>query len=61
MKDCQIRWCGEKDDSLVYVNEIIGDGSFRVGICHECARRLGLKEGDDLPKAYIVRERLKVD
>lgn len=59
--DCEIRWCGQKDDNLVYVNENIGDGSWRVGICHECARRLHLKEDDDLPTAQKVRFLLKVD
>ena len=58
--DCEIRWCGQKDDILVYVNEIIGDGSCRVGICRKCARRLKLKEGDDLPPAHIVKSILKV-
>lgn len=58
--DCEIRWCGQKNDTLVYVNENIGDGSWRVGICHECARRLELKDGDDLPPPHKVRELLKV-
>ncbi len=57
---CEIKWCGQTDGSLVYANENIGDGSWRVGICHECARRLGMKEGDDLPPAHIVRQKLKV-
>ena len=59
--DCKIRWCGQKDyDGLVYVNENIGNASFIVGICHECARRLNLKDGDDLPPACEVKDILKV-
>lgn len=61
MKSCEIRWCGQKDDSLVYVNENIGDGSWQVGICHECARRLGLQHGDDLPPAWRVKAILRVE
>lgn len=59
--DCEIKWCGQTDDSLVYVNENIGDGTWRVGICHKCARRLNLKDGQDLPPPCIVRRKLKVD
>lgn len=59
MPSCEIRWCRQKDDSLVYVNENIGDGSWRVGICHDCARRLGLKQNGDLPPSYKVKAILK--
>lgn len=58
MMECEIRWCRQSDNELIHVNENIGDGAWRVGICRECARRLGLKQGDDLPPAYIVREML---
>jgi len=52
--NCEIRWCKKEDSEPVYVNENIGDGSWRVGICRGCAQRLGLQEGDDLPSTLTV-------
>lgn len=59
LKDCEIRWCKNKDSHPVYVNENIGDGSWRVGICRICAQKLGLKEGDDLPESHKVKAIIK--
>ncbi len=59
MKTCEIKWCGRNTSKLIYVNENIGDGAWRVGICRECAEKLGLKNGGDLPLAHIVREKIK--
>jgi hypothetical protein len=53
--ECEIKWCKRKVKSLIYVNEIIGDGSWRVGICANCAQKLGLRQGDDLPPAHKVQ------
>ena len=60
MLKCEIRWCRKEDSRLVYVNENIGDGSWRVGICRECAKKLGLKKGGDLPSVPIVMQKLEV-
>ena len=59
--NCEIRWCKREDNEPVYVNENIGDGSWRVGICRDCAQRLGLQEGDDLPSAHTVQKVLSAD
>lgn len=53
---CQIRWCKKETEALIAVNENIGDGSFRVAICLDCAETLGLKPGDDLPEPETVRK-----
>jgi hypothetical protein len=59
MKNCEIRWCGTPAEGLVSVNENIGDGSFRVVICDQCAAALGLKEGDDLPEPAVVKSKIE--
>jgi len=60
IKRCEIGWCGKKTNQLVPVNENIGDGSWRVLICQECADKIGLKAGDDLPSTQIVKQRLGI-
>lgn len=60
MKRCEIGWCGKKTDKPVYVNENIGDGSWRVCICQDCAIKLGLKAGDDLPSTPEIKRRLGI-
>ena len=55
---CEIRWCDKETNDLVYVNENIGDGSWLVGICRECADKLGLEAGNYLPDATVVKQRL---
>ena len=52
---CEIKWCNRETESLIDVNENIGDGSWMVSICHRCASILGLKTGDDLPSADVVK------
>ena len=56
--ECEIKWCQRSttESEIVHVNENIGDGSWRVGICRACADMLGLSEGDDLPAAHIVQK-----
>lgn len=46
---CELKYCLSGLDATIFVNEHIGDGSWRVGICRKCAWVLGLKSGDDLP------------
>lgn len=54
---CQLQWCADVGP-LVFVNENIDDGSWRVGICQQCAGALGIKDGGDLPAFEIVESRL---
>jgi len=56
---CEIRWCGQEDNEPVYVNENIGDGSWRTAICRKCAGKLGLREGDDLPEPHVVKRAIR--
>jgi len=58
VRRCEIRWCGKETDELVQVNENIGDGSWRVCICQECADKIGVEAGDDLPSAELVKKRV---
>jgi len=60
MKSCEIGWCGKKVERLVYVNENIGDGSWNVGICQECADKIGIKAGDDMPSTEVIKKRLGI-
>ena len=46
---CELRKCKSGAKGTVRVFENIGDGSWLVYICEECAERLGLREFDDLP------------
>ena len=57
---CDLRWCESESSDLIFVNENIGDGCFRVEICKECASILDIKPGHDLPSAITVRHKLKV-
>jgi len=57
---CEIKWCQAENQPVIHVNETIGDGSFNVDICEDCAGILGLEPGDDLPYyAEEVRKKLK--
>jgi len=49
MSKCEIRWCGVETEDLIYVSLSVGDARWRVGICQECASKLGLKAIGDLP------------
>ncbi len=60
MPKCEIRWCQKEVDELTYVTENIGDGSWLVGICKDCASKLGMENGGDLPHPDVVRRLIKV-
>ena len=53
---CEIRWCKRQNAELVYIAENIGDGSWLVGICKQCAEKLGLASGGDLPSPRTVKK-----
>ena len=55
---CEIKWC-RRDGELISVSENIGDGSWLIGICTDCAAAIGVDEGDDLPDSTVVYARLK--
>lgn len=58
---CELTHCCKKQSrpATVFVNENLGDESYRTGICMYCAKFLGLKDGDDLPAAHLIERILK--
>lgn len=55
---CPLRRCRSGKPPTVATTENIGDGAWRVFICDECAKALGLAKGADLPEADTVRRLL---
>lgn len=55
---CEIRWCKSKKLGTIPVYENIGDGSWLILICKQCAEAIGVRKWDDLPDSSIVRTRV---
>ena len=49
MSKCEFNQCKSGLDASIFVNETVGDGSWRTGICARCAAITRLKDGDDIP------------
>lgn len=47
---CELKGCMSGEHGTVPVIDNIGDGSWLVWICKDCAKKLGLKQFDDLPR-----------
>ena len=56
---CDLGYCNTFKKGTISVIENIGDGSWKTMICKDCAERLGIKEGDDLPEHYVVKKILQ--
>ena len=44
--NCEAHNCGRKRVAVIHVDEIQGDGAFRIGVCLRCAKKLKLNDGD---------------
>lgn len=58
LRPCEVRWCESGKPGTVNVNEVIGDGTFRVVICRDCAKSIGVKRGQCLPEPSRVQRLL---
>ena len=56
--DCEIRWCDSGEPATVDVTECFDDGAWSVGICKQCADKIGVKAGDTLPDSTTVQTAL---
>lgn len=62
---CELSHCASKqqDLHLIYVDQNIEDGCYKVGICLTCANILDLHPGSDLPydgmAGELVNQKLK--
>lgn len=55
---CELFLCNSGEKGKVPVNENIGDGSWLVWICEDCADKLNLSDFDDLPNPEVVESLL---
>ena len=55
---CELKWCQSGNDGKIRVGEVIGDGTWCVLICQDCADKLGMTEDQVLPDPDTVKKAL---
>ena len=53
---CDLTWCKTEKPGTIEIFETIGDGSFSLLICDDCADRLGIREYIDPANPHAIIE-----